>query len=338
MAGTRGIAPRQLRNLSRGERLDDRPVLDDHVHRGLLLPVRELRLERHLLPVHTTERQVLASGGTFLRGLDRHRGDEVEAVPLVQSVQPLHRVRRNPQRALARRHAGNEALASAGGHEVAVREDVARRLLVVEHAADDVGQPQHLLGHGLGVAPSMVIIKNRTLGTENWAVYHVSTGAAYWLLLSGTNAAINNTTIWNNTTPTSSSISLGALSNTNVAGSNFVGYFFAEVAGFSKFGSYTGNGSSDGTFVYTGMRPRYVLLKRTDSTSDWVVFDTSRDPYNVAVERLYPNLSDAEGVSGNILDFLSNGFKFRSANYNVSGGTYIFAAFAESPFNYSRAR
>jgi hypothetical protein len=195
------------------------------------------------------------------------------------------------------------------------------------------------VGHGLGVAPSMIIIKNRTLGTENWAVYHTSTGAAYWLLLSGTNAAINNTTIWQNTSPTSSVMSLGPISNTNVAASNFVAYCFSAVANYSAFGKYTGNGSSDGSFVYLGFRPRWIMTKRSDSISDWRIIDTARDTYNVASAQLYPDLANAE-ASGAMLDVLSNGFKIRNTDtgYNASGGTFIYAAFAENPFKLALAR
>lgn len=202
------------------------------------------------------------------------------------------------------------------------------------------------VGHGLGVAPSMIIIKNRTLGTENWAVYHTSTGAAYWLLLSGTNAAINNTTIWQNTSPTSSVFSLGPISNSNVSGSNFVAYCFAAIKGYSAFGSYTGNGSTDGPFVYTGFRPRFIMAKNATTGGaayDWDMVDTSRNPYNPGSQLadLAANLSRAEQtIGGTNLDILSNGFKMRSTDgvMNGNGNTIIYAAFAENPFNYSRAR
>jgi hypothetical protein len=204
------------------------------------------------------------------------------------------------------------------------------------------------VGHGLGVAPSMIIIKNRTLGTENWAVYHTSTGAGNWLLLSGTNAAIANTTIWQNTSPTSSVFSLGPISNTNVSGSNFVAYCFAAVSGYSAFGSYTGNGSSDGPFVYLGFRPRYIMIKNISTGGanyDWVIADSSRETYNTTQNDLAANTSGAEasGILQQPNDFLSNGFKIRASGANAyptnaSGSTYIYAAFAEHPFRQSRAR
>ena len=198
------------------------------------------------------------------------------------------------------------------------------------------GLTSQTVGHGLGVAPSLVIIKTIS-AVDDWLVYSSDLGVNKYLFLDTTAAAA--TAIGYFIGMSSSGIGLGyGASNINGSGRTFVAYCFAAVAGYSAFGSYTGNGSTDGPFVFTGHRPRYVLLKRTDTTSDWVVFDTSRDPYNVAVERLYPDLSNAEGVSGNILDFLSNGFKLRSANWNVSAGTYIYAAFAENPFNIARAR
>jgi hypothetical protein len=194
------------------------------------------------------------------------------------------------------------------------------------------------IAHNLGVAPAMIITKARN-GTSDWIVHHKSLSSwSHNLSLNGTAAQVDNSIYGTVTAPTSTTFRTNWVTGYNTNGSNLVAYLFAEVAGYSKFGSYTGNGSSDGPFVYTGFRPRWVMMKRTDSTSDWLIIDTSRDPYNVATQRLYPNLSDAEGVSGNILDSLSNGFKFRSANWNVSSGTYIFAAFAENPFKYSNAR
>ena len=116
-------------------------------------------------------------------------------------------------------------------------------------------------------------------------------------------------------------------------------YAFAPVAGYSSFGSYTGNGSADGPFVFTNHRPRWILLKRTDTTSNWTIIDTAREGYNVDNDPLYPNLSNAEGTT-DLADILSNGFKLRSADasVNANAGTYIYASFAEQPFQYSRAR
>ena len=193
------------------------------------------------------------------------------------------------------------------------------------------------VGHGLGVAPAMIIVKSRTLGTGNWCVYHKSLTALGAVFLNLTNAYAANANIWNNTTPTSTVFSLAGSDANN---GNCVAYCWAEIAGYSAFGSYTGNGSTDGTFIYTGFRPKFILVKRTDAaTHDWFIYDTNRNTYNVAPNYLRPNLSDAEGV-GDTYDILSNGFKNRNAYaaINASGGTYIYAAFAENPFKNANAR
>lgn len=200
------------------------------------------------------------------------------------------------------------------------------------------------VGHGLGVAPKMVIVKCRNTGGTSWPVYHASLGASAFVDLQMTNAVNTSQALWNNTSPTSSVFTVsdagGTNGNVNFSSRTYVAYCFAEVPGFSKFGSYTGNGSADGPFVYCGFRPRYVLYKRTDTTSNWGILDTSRSTYNEANLNLYPNLSVAEAADTPSLDFLSNGFKLRStaSATNASGGTYIFAAFAENPFKNSLAR
>jgi len=196
------------------------------------------------------------------------------------------------------------------------------------------------VGHGLGVAPSMYIVKCRTQGAGyNWAVYHASLGATQYLGLNTTNAAATASTVWNNTAPTSSVFSLGNDLAINSGTQTYVAYCFAAVAGYSAFGSYTGNGSSDGPFIYTGFRPRFVLVKHTNDVNSWFVWDSSRNSYNAANLTLKPNSSDAEETLYSI-DALSNGFKIRTSDVrqNTSGGTYIYAAFAENPFKYSLAR
>jgi hypothetical protein len=195
------------------------------------------------------------------------------------------------------------------------------------------------IGHGLGVAPSLIIVKDRSAAGA-WNVYHTSLGAGAYVQLNNTGASVTgDTTRWNNTSPTSSVFTTG--SNFAIA-SNWVAYCFAAVAGYSAFGSYTGNGSADGPFVFTGFRPRYILFKRTDGAGgNWFIRDTARDPYNTTSLTLYPNLSDAEfNATGNTVDILSNGFKLRSSSSgaNGSGETIIYAAFAENPFKYSLAR
>jgi len=195
------------------------------------------------------------------------------------------------------------------------------------------------VGHGLGVAPSFVIVKER--GNANgWLCYHISTGNTGYLELDATLAFQTLSTVWNNTTPSSTVVTLGTVSNVNRNGGTFVAYCFAPVSGYSAFGSYTGNGSSDGPFVYLGFRPRYIMYKRSDSTGDWYVWDTSRDTANVAGNGLFPNYAVAEVAYGTILDILSNGFKLRTNGVvgNSSGATYIYACFAENPAKYALAR
>jgi hypothetical protein len=193
------------------------------------------------------------------------------------------------------------------------------------------------IGHGLGVAPAMVIFKERANVSE-WIIYHQSLGATQSIYFS--TAAANTNSIWfNNTAPSSTVITLGNADGTNRA-NTMIAYAFAPVAGYSAFGRYTGNGSNDGVFVYTGFRPRWILVKRTDSTSGWHLYDTARDTYNAATKRLQPDLSNAENTANGIIDILSNGWKFRNTNtdWDASGGTYIYAAFAETPAKFSLAR
>jgi hypothetical protein len=197
------------------------------------------------------------------------------------------------------------------------------------------------VGHGLGVAPQMLIVKSRS-NAENWCVYHQSVGNTAFLKLdtTGGSASFN---AWASTTPTSTVFSVGNIGETNTNGGTYVCYAFAPVAGYSSFGSYTGNGSADGPMVWTGFRPRFLLWKRSDSTGDWIIFDSARDTYNYAEKQLLPNSSSAEVVTGGgfvRIDFLSNGFKIRSTDsyVNANGGTYVYFAVAENPFAYSRAR
>jgi hypothetical protein len=196
------------------------------------------------------------------------------------------------------------------------------------------------VGHGIGIAPRMIIVKRRN-GVDIWPVYHESIGNTQYLRLQGTNPA-GTFNVWQNTSPTSSVFYISTDSTVNTSGGTYVAYCFAEVAGYSAFGSYTGNASADGPFIYTGFRPAYIMLKRTDTVGyDWYVFDTKRNTYNLTNASLYPDLSAVEGVSSvSVLDILSNGFKMRgsSGGTNPSSGTMIYAAFAENPFKYSLAR
>jgi hypothetical protein len=195
------------------------------------------------------------------------------------------------------------------------------------------------VGHGLGVAPSMIILKPRN-AADNWPVWHSSFAVNEYVYLNLTNAKASLSTFMNSTLPSSTVFSLGTWSNTNTNAQTMVAYCFAEVAGYSKFGSYTGNGSTDGVFVQLGFRARYLLIKETGNANSWEVYDTARNTSNVQTKRLFPNDSLAEATTDPSLDILSNGFKCRAGNtgINRSGGTYIYAAFAENPFKISLAR
>lgn len=201
------------------------------------------------------------------------------------------------------------------------------------------------VGHGLGVAPSMYIVKCRSNAGTQWPTYHVSMGATKAMNLDATSGAITYNLFWNNTAPTSSVFSIGSVgADTNINGATFVAYCFAAVSGYSAFGSYTGNGSSDGPFIYTGFRPKWIMIKNSSyAGTGWRIFDTSRSSYNATTERLWAHSNAAESTASAI-DILSNGFKIRDASlsdwfdYNKSGDTMIYMAFAENPFNLSRAR
>jgi hypothetical protein len=197
------------------------------------------------------------------------------------------------------------------------------------------------VGHGLGVAPNLIIVRNRTASAQNWQVYSSVLGATKRLFLDLTDAENTFSGVWNNTAPTSTVFSLGNATDVNGNTNNFVAYCFAAVPGYSAFGSWVGNGSTDGPFIYTGFRPRYLLQKGADVVRGWNIWDTARSPYNAVDSLFQANSSGAESTGGyNAFDLLSNGFKVRSAdaNWNNSGSTYIYMAFAESPFQFANAR
>jgi len=210
------------------------------------------------------------------------------------------------------------------------------------------------VGHGLNTAPTFMVFKQRT-GANSWAVYHTSIGTGSYLTLESTQAALSNVSPWNNTAPTSTVFSLAtasgsdAVNRVNLSGEDYVAYCFAPVEGYSAFGSYTGNGSSDGPFVFTGMRPRWLMIKNTSSIggiqnyASWLILDTQRDSYNVSRNTLWANMSVAEDLRGDgstavgsncDIDICSNGFKIRtgSVETNGSGNVMVWAAFAENPF------
>lgn len=202
------------------------------------------------------------------------------------------------------------------------------------------------VGHSLGVAPKLVIVKCRS-NANDWPAYHASNTAAPetdYLLLNSTAATADDNTYWNDTAPTTTVFSIGTNTDVNTNTYTYVAYCFAEIAGFSKIGSYTGNGSADGPFVFCGFKPRFVLIKRSDSANDWGMFDSARSTYNVNNAAVGANTAFAEssyGSTDQLIDFTANGFKLKTSTSNMingSGGTYIFYAVAETAGKYSNAR
>ncbi|MDB3983238.1 hypothetical protein N9419_07260 [Candidatus Pelagibacter sp.] len=188
------------------------------------------------------------------------------------------------------------------------------------------------IGHGLGSVPKMIITKSRTNSGDWWGTYHHSLGNNKGIFLNATEESATRT-YWNNTTPTSSVFSVSAERSVNGSGENLIAYCFAEKQGYSKFGSYTGNGNDDGAFVYTGFKPAFVIIKST-STNTWIMLDNKRGSYNVNQSKLFADANSAENTdTSNGIDFLSNGLKLRRNNseINTSGQSYIFMAFAEAP-------
>ena len=190
------------------------------------------------------------------------------------------------------------------------------------------------LGHGLNAIPEFVITKTRT-ATNNWAIYHKSLGSFDRLLRFNTSAYLTSSGYWGTSNEWTSS-TFCVFPTANVGDNNWgdmVAYCFAPVDGYSSFGSYTGNGSTDGPFIYTGFRPKWILVKNTTAAESWWITDSARDTYNVAQNYLAPNLSNSEGASA-VFDFLSNGFKLRTTFTSHNGNTnpIIYAAFAENPF------
>jgi len=198
------------------------------------------------------------------------------------------------------------------------------------------GSSGHTIPHHLSAIPKMMIIKNMTTNSTNWMIYHVALGNTKAIYFTTAYADID-AGWWNNTSPTSSVFTLGNHDNHNANDNSVIAYCFAEKQGYSKFGSYVGNGNADGTFFYLGFKPAWVMLKKTtDGTSSWCIFDNKRLGRNPNNPRLYANNNNAsEGASDEAyFDILSNGFKLRGAqpDINLSAKTYIFMAFAESPF------
>jgi len=188
------------------------------------------------------------------------------------------------------------------------------------------------IGHGLGVAPKMIITKRISGGNEDWGIYHEGIGATKYLKLNNEDAVGTSSGVWNDTAPTNQVFSVGSSSLANGSGT-YVAYCFAEKKGYSKFGSYTGNGSSSGPFIYTGFKPAFFLMKETtDSSTNWIMYDSKRNTSNATNKYLKPNSSVVE-ATGLSFDFLSNGIKCNNSNagINASGQNYIYMVFAENP-------
>ena len=199
------------------------------------------------------------------------------------------------------------------------------------------------VGHGLGVAPAMIIAK-KTSNPGNWMVYHSGiSGMSTGYIFLNTTAAFTSgyPSVWNSTAPAASVFSLGSDGNINTSGATNVAYCWAPVAGYSAFGSYTGNGSADGPFIYTGFRPRWVMIKCSSAAGAWKIYNTSGLNYNPINAVLEAQDSAAE-VTNTVfnMDWLSNGIKLRTtySDFNASGATYIYACFAENPLRYANAR
>ena len=230
---------------------------------------------------------------------------------------------------------GTTSSNSDGGITTTIQANTTAGFSIVTYTGN--GATGQTVGHGLGAVPKMIISKDRG-GSSNvptWRTYHVSNGATKYLQLPQTDAA-STFTDWNDTTPTSSVYSIGGSGGyrpTNTNSTNYVAYVFAEVQGFSKFGQYVGNANVDGPFIYTGFKPAFVLTKRTNSTSNWIIHDNKRIGNNPNNYDIYANLTNAE-EDNDRMDMLSNGFKMKLNNTdsNANAGTYIYMAFAETPF------
>ena len=228
----------------------------------------------------------------------------------------------------------------AGSIQSTVRANASAGFSIVSYVGT---QAINTIGHGLNATPQMFIVKSRdTAFSGDWRTYHLGIGdASKYLKLHSTAAATTGTSTWNSTEPNSSVFTLGTGSTINKSGDNYIAYCFAPVEGYSAFGSYTGNGSSDGPFVFTNFRPALVICKPTTTTGSWQINDSARNTFNVADEQLFANESIAATTTTNrYIDFLSNGFKVRgdNASFNGSGHTYVYLAFSENPFKTARAR
>jgi hypothetical protein len=209
---------------------------------------------------------------------------------------------------------------------------------IVNYAGNGTAQS---IPHNLNNVPKMMFVKQLTGVVRNWFVYHGSLAPTQCFEGLNTTSAVSTQAAWNNTSPTPTSFSVGANNGVNNSGDSYIAYLWAEVPGFSKFGSYTGNGAADGPFIYLGFKPKWIMIKRIDSTGNWDIQDTARGTYNPTTGRILAESTSAELFNlSSVLDINSNGFKIRNTDtsFNASGGTYIYTAYAETPFKYGNAR
>ena len=192
------------------------------------------------------------------------------------------------------------------------------------------------------MAPKAIITKRKSGGTEDWKVYHQNITGGYFLKLNATQVQTSNSDVYPNTAPTSTVYSLGNHASVNASGSTYVAYVFSEVAGYSKFGKYTGNGDSEnGAFVFTNHRPAWIMFKNINTTTWWFIYDVKRETFNVMDTPISANVNDQEYSDSHYeIDILSNGFKIRGQQpeINKNGDKIVYLSFAESPFKNSRAR
>jgi len=190
------------------------------------------------------------------------------------------------------------------------------------------------IGHGLGAVPHWIMIKNRSSGSRKWAIWHNDlSGTNKYLAIDRNDAELTDTATWNNTSHTSSVFASAGSGEVNQGSENFVFYAFKPIKGYSKFGSYTGNGNDNGSYIHLGFKPAWIMYKKSSGAENWFLHDNKRQGFNPDNELLFADLTNAEGTV-NRIDLLSNGFKARTSDggINASGATYIYMAFAESPF------
>ena len=230
-------------------------------------------------------------------------------------------------------NAGSTSTNTDGSITSTVQANTTAGFSIVQYVGN--GSSGATFGHGLGVAPEVVILKNRDTA-RSWFVGHLSLGFNYVTHLNQTTASDADSVYWNNTAPSSTVVTLGNNEGGNENTNNFVAYCFKEIQGFSKFGSYTGNGNADGPFIYTGFKPAWLLFRKTSGADGWGIFDNRRNTQTGNPRDIYlqPNNGNADSAESDSVDFLSNGFKWRisSGFRNESGQSYIYMAFAESPF------